>query len=80
MINSEEIRQKRVVRPYYANLYAYAANNPVKYVDPDGRTINSPVGKYDRDVNLTRKEVNQIKAQEQQRAKEAALERYNEHH
>lgn len=43
-------------------------------------TINSPVGKYDRYVNLTRKEVNQIKAQEQQRAKEAALERYNDHH
>ena len=36
LIKSVEIRQKRAVRPYYANLYAYGANNPVKYTDPDG--------------------------------------------
>ena len=43
-------------------------------------TLNSPFGKYDKDVNLTREEANQIRVQEQQRAKEAALERYNDHH
>ena len=36
MINSVEMRQKRAVCPYYANLYAYAANTPVRYTDPTG--------------------------------------------
>ena len=32
-----EIRQKRCLSSTYNNLYHYAANNPVKYTDPDGR-------------------------------------------
>ena len=28
------------VHPTYSNLYAYAANNPVHYLDPDGREVD----------------------------------------
>ena len=42
LIKSVEIRQKRAVRPYYANLFAYAGNNPIKYTDPDGNFTFDP--------------------------------------
>ena len=61
-------------------IFGNSKEDPTTFCERFMGTINSPFGKYDRDVNLTRNEVNQIKAQERQRAKEAALERYNDHH
>ncbi len=34
-----EMQSKNAVRNQYTNLYAYAANNPVHYIDPDGKYI-----------------------------------------
>lgn len=36
-LNSLEMQLKKQVRPQNSNLYAYAANNPVRYIDPNGR-------------------------------------------
>ena len=38
-----EIQQKRVLSPTYANLYHYGANNPVRYIDPDGRADSDDI-------------------------------------
>jgi hypothetical protein len=35
-----EMKSKNAVRNLYTNLYAYAANNPIYYTDPDGRTVD----------------------------------------
>ena len=38
LIKFVENRSKQKVRLPYCNLYAYGANNPIHYTDPDGRT------------------------------------------
>ena len=42
-LNTAEIRRKKQVRQSYCNLYAYGANNPVRYIDPDGREDDEPI-------------------------------------
>ena len=44
LLHTAEIRRKTQVRQPYCNLYAYGANNPVRYMDPDGRFINIIIG------------------------------------
>ena len=40
-----EMQSKNAVRNQYTNLYAYAANNPVHYIDPDGKVLINNVYK-----------------------------------
>ncbi len=40
---------ERVLDPQQINFYAYTRNNPLRFVDPDGETINEPTGLSERD-------------------------------
>ena len=48
-----EIQRKKAFNPTYGNLFAYAANNPVHYTDPDGREVLLFIIRDIRSYNVT---------------------------
>ena len=64
LLHTAEIRRKTQVRQPYCNLYAYGANNPVHYIDPDGQatldiqqqllTVNTDGNRSGRKLNSVR--------------------------
>ncbi|MCF0242910.1 MAG: RHS repeat-associated core domain-containing protein, partial [Treponema sp.] len=61
-------------------LYGNSEDDPTTGFERFLGTVNFPVGKYDMDVNLSKQEADKIRAQKSQESKEAAMERYYEHH
>ena len=51
-LNSLEMQLKKQFRPQNSNLYAYAANNPVKYTDPDGEKLDLYLNKETQTLNV----------------------------
>ena len=51
-----EMQSKNAVRNQYTNLYAYGANNPVHYIDPDGRIIT-----WNKDDNISEGDFQKVK-------------------
>ena len=64
LLNVHEKQRKKTSRPTYSNLYAYAANNPVKYTDPTGMVVDLLPGDKDdmrqkHNMNIFLQNINQ---------------------
>ena len=53
LLNTAEIRRKTHLRQPYCNLYAYGANNSVRYIDPTGQWIDNEDGTFTAEAGDT---------------------------